>query len=138
MDQYTLQRFVDAQDAVFPQVLDELGRGHKTSHWMWFVFPQLRARGRSANARFFGIGSRSEALAYWRHALLAPRLRQCTGLMLAPHGRSAVQVLGPIDALKFRSSMTLFNAVAPDERCFGEALDRFFGGQPDAATLALL
>lgn len=137
-DPWHLRRFVDAQEAVFAQVLAELAAGDKTSHWMWFIFPQLRALGRSTTARHFGIASRDEALAYWQQPLLAARLRQCCTALLALHGRGAVQVLGKVDALKLRSSMTLFDAVAGDETCFGEVLDRFFGGQRDAVTLSLL
>ncbi|MEO7852458.1 MAG: DUF1810 domain-containing protein [Rubrivivax sp.] len=138
-DPWQLRRFVAAQDAVYAQVLAELSAGAKTSHWIWFVFPQLRALGRSNTARHYGIASRDEALAYWKHPLLAARLRRCCAALLALHERSAVMVLGEVDALKLCSSMTLFNAVAHrDEICFGAVLDRFFAGEQDAATLALL
>lgn len=137
-DVHNLQRFVDAQRGVYAQVVDELRRGRKTSHWIWFVFPQLAALGRSAMARRFGIASRDEALAYWRHPVLGMRLKECTGLMLGVEKRGAVDVLGPVDAMKFRSSMTLFDVVAPDEACFAQALQRFFDAQRDALTLAAL
>ncbi len=137
-DRWNLQRFIAAQDAVYAQVVAELAAGAKTSHWMWFIFPQLRALGRSATARHFGIASRDEALAYWHQPLLAARLRQCCAALLALQGRSAVQVFGDVDAQKLRSSMTLFDAVAGDETCFAAVLERFFDGVADAATLALL
>ncbi len=137
-DPHDLQRFVDAQDPVYERVLAELTRGAKTSHWMWFVFPQLRGLGRSATARRYGIGSAQVALAYWEHALLGPRLLECTGLLLGLEGGSARQILGTPDDLKLCSSMTLFEQVAPHEPAFGRALERYFGGIRDAATLALL
>jgi uncharacterized protein (DUF1810 family) len=133
-----LQRFVEAQDPVYAQVRAELAAGCKRSHWMWFVFPQLQGLGRSQTARYYGVASRQEALEYWQHPLLGPRLRECTALVLATHGQSAHDIFGSPDDLKFRSCMTLFAAVAADEPLFGQALQRFFGGQPDAATLALL
>lgn len=137
-DPYDLQRFVRAQEPVYAQVLAELAEGRKRSHWMWFVFPQLRGLGRSATAQHFGLASRAEAAAYGRHPLLGSRLRECTALVLALQGRSATQVFGPPDDLKFRSSMTLFAQVVPGEPAFRAALDRYFGGQADARTLALL
>lgn len=138
-DPHALQRFVDAQAPVYAQVRAELAAAAKRSHWMWFIFPQLAALGRSATARHFGIASREEALAYWRHPVLGPRLAECTALMLAaPAGRSALAVLGPPDDLKFRSCMTLFAQVAPEEPHFTAALARYFDGVPDARTLELL
>ena len=137
-DPHDLERFVAAQDAVFPQVLDELSRGRKTSHWMWFVFPQLRGLGRSATARHFGLASGGEAGAYWRHPLLGARLKEGSDLVLAVAGRSALQIFGPPDDLKFRSCMTLFEAVAPGEPVFARALETYFGGERDARTLELL
>ena len=133
-----LQRFVDAQAPVYGQVCAELAAGRKTSHWMWFVFPQLVALGRSATARFYGIASRAEALAYWRHPVLGPRLRHCTRLVLATGGTSAHAIFGSPDDLKLRSCMTLFAAVAPEEPVFTQVLARFYAGAPDAATIALL
>ncbi|MDH5539239.1 MAG: DUF1810 domain-containing protein [Rhizobacter sp.] len=137
-DLFKLQRFIDAQDPVYDRVCAELAAGAKASHWMWFVFPQLAALGRSATARHFGITSRDEASAYVRHPLLGARLKQCTELMLAVQGKSALQILGPPDDLKLRSSMTLFAQVAPDEPVYRQALDKYFGGNPDARTLELL
>jgi uncharacterized protein (DUF1810 family) len=138
-DPFDLQRFVDAQSRVYANVTAELATGLKTSHWMWFVFPQLKGLGRSSTALHYGIGSIDEARAYWRHPLLGARLQECCALLLAlPSGRSAAQVFGSIDVLKLKSCLTLFERAAPDETVFGALLDRFYGGQRDAATLALL
>jgi uncharacterized protein (DUF1810 family) len=137
-DLHDLQRFVAAQAPVYAQVRDELVRGTKQSHWMWFVFPQLKELGHSATARRYGIASRAEAAAYLAHPLLGARLIECTRLMLAVEGRSALDVLGPPDDLKFHSSMTLFAAVAGPASVFVQALERFFTGVADARTLALL
>ena len=138
-DPFDLQRFVDAQAGVYANVTAELGAGLKTSHWMWFVFPQLKGLGRSSTALHFGLGSLEEARAYWRHPLLGARLLECCALLLAlPSGRGALQVLGSIDALKLRSCLTLFERAAPSEAVFGALLERFHGGERDAATLALL
>lgn len=138
VDPHGLQRFVAAQDPVYAQVCAELAAGAKTSHWMWFIFPQHQALGRSATARHFGIASRAEALAYWQHPLLGARLKACTELVLAVRGKTALQLFGPPDDLKFRSCMTLFAHVAPDEPVFRQALEKYFGGAGDAATPALL
>ena len=138
-DPFDLQRFVDAQEGVYPSVTAELGAGLKTSHWMWFVFPQLKGLGRSSTALHFGLGSLDEARAYWRHPVLGTRLLQCCTLLLAlPPGRSALQVFGSIDVLKLRSCLTLFERAAPSEAVFGALLERFYGGERDAATLTLL
>ncbi|MBS0445563.1 MAG: DUF1810 domain-containing protein [Proteobacteria bacterium] len=138
-DPYDLQRFVRAQEPVYRDVLAELGAGRKTSHWMWFIFPQLAALGRSGTAKFYGIASRDEAVAYWKHAVLGPRLKECAGLVLAAAVRkSAHDIFGSPDDLKLRSSMTLFGAVAADEPVFGRVLDACHAGQPDPQTLALL
>jgi uncharacterized protein (DUF1810 family) len=137
-DPHDLQRFVAAQDTVYDQVRAELAAGRKTSHWMWFVFPQLKALGRSSTAQHYGIADRAEALAYWQHPLLGERLRHCTSLVVGVDGRSVHQIFGSPDDLKFRSCMTLFAAVAPDEPVFAQALQKYFGGVPDARTLELL
>ncbi len=138
-DPFDLERFLAAQAPVYAQVRAELAAGAKTSHWMWFVFPQLRGLGHSPMAQRYGIGSLAEAQAYARHPLLGARLRECTALMLAaPPGRSAREILGDVDAAKFRSSMTLFARAAPDEPRFAAALARFFGGEADPRTVALL
>jgi len=133
-----LQRFVQAQDAVEASVRDELAAGRKTGHWMWFVFPQLRGLGRSEMAWYFGIESRQEALAYWQHPVLGRRLQEYTALALATLEKTAHDIFGTPDDLKFHSCMTLFAAVAPDEPLFKQALMRFFGGQLDEKTRALL
>ncbi len=136
-DAFELQRFVDAQEPVYRQVCGELAAGRKTSHWMWFVFPQLKGLGASAMAQRYGIGSTAEARAYWAHPLLGPRLKQCTELVLATEGRTAHEIFGTPDDLKFRSCMTLF-AQATADPVFRRALEHYFGGQPDAATLKRL
>ena len=133
-----LTRFVEAQDRVYAAVRGELAAGNKTSHWMWFIFPQLKALGRSSIAKYFGIESRSEALAYWQHPVLGKRLKECTQLALAAGDKTAHEIFGSPDDLKFCSYMTLFAQVVPDEPVFGEALDCFFNGQLDAMTLGLL
>jgi uncharacterized protein (DUF1810 family) len=138
-DPFDLQRFVDAQSRVYASVTAELAAGLKTSHWMWFVFPQLKGLGRSSTALHYGIGSLDEARSYWQHPVLGARLRECCALLRAlPPQRTALQVFGSIDALKLRSCLTLFERVAPDEPLFGALLDRFYGGERDAATLGLL
>jgi uncharacterized protein (DUF1810 family) len=133
-----LQRFIDAQDPVYAEVLRELTAAAKRTHWMWFVFPQLRGLGRSAMALRYGIESIDEARAYLRHAVLGPRLRECTALVLRARNKSAHDIFGSPDDLKLRSCMTLFGEVAGAEPAFRQVLERFFDGQPDARTLALL
>jgi uncharacterized protein (DUF1810 family) len=135
---HDLGRFVAAQERVWPEVVAELAAGRKRTHWMWFVFPQAAGLGSSAMAQRYAIGSLDEARAYLAHAVLGARLREATRLMLRHAGKPGEAVLGPIDALKFRSSMTLFAEAAPDEALFGEALGAFAGGEPDLRTLALL
>jgi uncharacterized protein (DUF1810 family) len=137
-DPYHLQRFVDAQEPVFEQARAELQNGAKRSHWMWFIFPQIRGLGHSDTARRFAISSRQEAEAYLRHPTLGPRLRECSGLATLVQGRSARQIFGPTDELKFRSCMTLFAHVTPDNAVFEAALRKYFGGEPDHLTLDLL
>ena len=135
----SLARFVQAQKGLYPQALAELRAGAKRSHWMWFIFPQINGLGRSAMAQFYAIADTAEAQAYLRHDLLGLRLRECTEAMLGWAGkRSASAILGSIDALKFRSSMTLFEACAGDPAPFAAALDRFYSGERDEATLTLL
>ena len=137
-ERFNLQRFVDAQASVFEQVLAELRSGRKSSHWMWFVFPQLRGLGSSALATRFGIASLAEAAAYLQHPLLGERLRQCSRLVIDANRGSITQLFAPPDDLKFRSSMTLFLHASADRRVFQEALERYFGGVPDALTLERL
>lgn len=133
-----LQRFVQAQAGDYAQALAELRAGRKTSHWIWYVLPQLRGLGHSPRSQHYGLAGRDEARAYAAHALLGPRLVDCVQAMLAQPTRDAAQILGPVDALKFRSCLTLFAAVAPEQPCYAAALQRFYGGEPDAATLRLL
>ena len=137
-DPYDLQRFVEAQDPVYDAVCAELSNGRKESHWMWFIFPQLRGLGHSHMAHKFGISSRQEAEAYLKHPVLGPRLRECSHLVNLVEGRSIHQILGYPDDLKFKSSMSLFASVAPDEHVFREALQKYFGGELDRLTLELL
>jgi len=132
-----LDRFLSAQALVHDQALAELRRGRKTSHWMWFIFPQIAGLGQSAMARRYAIASAGEARAYLAHPLLGPRLIEATNAVVAARG-SAEAILGGIDAIKLRSAMTLFAAVADDPTPFQAALDRFYDGAPDPATLALL
>ena len=137
-DPHNVQRFVDAQHGVFAQALAELRAGSKQSHWMWFVFPQLAGLGRSPTARFFGFAALDDARAYLLHPLLGSRLRQCVEALLNWAGeRSADEVLGAVDAMKLRSSLTLFDLVEPGG-IFERGLVEFFGGRRDELTLALL
>ena len=134
----SLERFVEAQDGVYDAVRAELAGGKKQTHWMWFVFPQRRGLGTSEAARYFGIASRGEAQAFLEHPVLGARLRECVELVLAVDGRTALAIFGSPDVLKFRSSMTLFREVAPEEPLFQRALDAFFDGLPDPRTLELI
>jgi len=133
-----LERFVEAQAGAYAQALAELRAGRKRSHWMWFVFPQMAGLGTSPTARFYAIASADEARAYLGHPLLGPRLRECAGALLAHRGAAAEAMLGPVDAMKLRSSMTLFEAVADDPAPFAAVLDDFYGGERGRATLRLL
>jgi uncharacterized protein (DUF1810 family) len=137
-DSFDLERFVAAQAGSYVDALAELKAGRKRSHWMWFVFPQLAGLGRSETARFYGIRSADEARAYLNHALLGARLRECCAALLHHQGTPAETILGSIDALKLKSSMTLFEAVADDPAPFAAVLDAFYGGARDPLTLDLL
>lgn len=136
-DPFDLERFVAAQDGVYPTVCSELRAGAKRSHWIWFIFPQLRGLGRSPAAQRYGITSLAEAGAYLRHPVLGSRLRECATLLLAHQGRSATSILGYPDDLKVRSSMTLF-ARAGDDAVYRAVLDAFYDGREDPATRQLL
>jgi uncharacterized protein (DUF1810 family) len=136
-DPYNLRRFTDAQDRIYDAALAELHSGSKQGHWMWFIFPQLAGLGRSPTAQLFGIGSLDEARAYLEHPLLGPRLRRCVEALLPSKGRSAEQILGSIDAMKLRSSLTLFDRIEP-RGIFAKALAAFYASEPDEQTLALL
>ncbi|SPM42622.1 Uncharacterized protein, DUF1810 family [Mycobacterium numidiamassiliense] len=137
-DPFDLNRFVTAQAPVYGQVVGELRDGRKRSHWMWFVFPQLRGLGGSAMAIRYGIASLAEARAYLDHDLLGPRLRECTDLVNRVQGRSVGQIFGSPDDLKLCSSMTLFALAADDDQDFTALLDKYYGGERDALTLARL
>ncbi len=139
-DPYDLERFVNAQnaDGIYERALGELRRGHKTSHWMWFVFPQIAGLGQSAMSRRFAISSLEEAKRYLRHDVLGPRLLECADVVAQTATGSAERILGAVDAQKLRSSMTLFLRSAPDESLFGRVLDVYFDGLPDAATDQLI
>ena len=133
-DAFDLDRFVQAQDPVLAQVRRELAEGRKRSHWMWFVFPQLKGLGRSATARHYGIASLAEARAYLAHPVLGRRLAECAALVNRVEGRSVHEIFGSPDDLKFHSSMTLFAAADPDAPVFREALDKHFAGALDPLT----
>ena len=134
-DATSLDRFVDAQRGVYDAVLAELRAGRKTSHWMWFIFPQIAGLGRSAMAQRYAIASLAEAQAYVAHPVLGPRLLECARVLTEREGTSADAVFGGIDAVKLRSSMTLFARAAPDEPVFRAVLDQYFDGAFDQATL---
>lgn len=138
IDAFDLERFVAAQAPVYARVLDELHQGRKQSHWMWFVFPQLAGLGSSPMAQRYAITSAAEASAYLLHPVLGPRLRECTRLVNAIEGRDIHAIFGSSDDMKFRSSMTLFSAATTDNAEFLTALDKYFGGARDTATLARL
>ena len=133
--QASLERFVQAQEPVIERVLAELRAGRKTSHWMWFVFPQIRGLGHSPMAQHFAIASRAEAEAYLSDPILGPRLRECARLVNEIEGRGIEEIFGYPDHLKFRSSMTLFAHVTADNKVFVDALSKYFGGEGDPLTL---
>src|SRR4029077_20694438 len=148
VDPFNLQRFVDAQQHVIASVIAELRHGRKRSHWMWFIFPQLKGLGHTAQSKFFGITSLQEAAAYLQHPVLGPRLNECTQLVNAVEGHSAEDIFGEIDAMKFRSSMTLFAKAtpakaapakaAPENQIFIDALEKYFAGEFDPLTIDYL
>ena len=138
LDRYNLQRFIEAQNPVYQRVLSELREGRKRTHWMWFIFPQIRGLGQSEISQRFSIGSLYEAEAYFQHPILGSRLKECTELVNAVQGRSIEDIFGYPDHLKFRSSMTLFAHAAPGEKIFNEAIDKYFAGAPDEFTLSRL
>jgi uncharacterized protein (DUF1810 family) len=137
---FDLARFVTAQDdnGVYQRALDELRAGRKQTHWMWFVFPQIAGLGHSGTARHFAVSGLGEVVAYLADPVLGPRLRECASALTSLPGSDAVAVLGPIDAMKLRSSMTLFAEGAPDDTVFREVLEKYFHGVPDQKTLDLL
>jgi uncharacterized protein (DUF1810 family) len=129
-----LRRFVEAQDGVYERALGELRRGRKTGHWMWFVFPQIAGLGFSAMSQRYAIGSLAEARSYLAHPVLGTRLRECAAAVVAVEDSSAEQIFGEIDAVKLRSSMTLFHRADPAEPVFEAVLEKYFAGRPDPAT----
>ena len=137
-DAYNLQRFLDAQEPVYDTVLDELQAGRKSSHWIWFIFPQIAGLGHSAMAQQFAIGSLDEAKAYLQHPVLGQRLRECTELVLDVSGRRVNEIFPYPDNLKFRSCMTLFSTATTDNAIFKDALLKYFDGKPDEQTLDIL
>jgi uncharacterized protein (DUF1810 family) len=137
-DPYNLQRFVEAQAPIYDQVLAELRAGSKRTHWMWFIFPQISGLGSSPMAIRYALSSKQEAAAYLNHPILGPRLRECTHLVTQVEGRSIDQIFGYPDDLKFRSSMTLFTHATPDNQVFLDALQKYFDGKFDPATLRQL
>ncbi len=137
-DPYGLQRFVDAQNPVYEKVCSELRDGRKKSHWMWYIFPQIEGLGSSQLARRFSLSSLAEAAAYLEHPTLGPRLAECTSLVNLVERRPIEQIFGYPDDLKFRSSMTLFAHATPNNRVFIDALQKYFSGEFDPATLARL
>jgi uncharacterized protein (DUF1810 family) len=137
-DRFGLSRFVEAQAHDYDVALAELRAGRKRTHWIWYVFPQLRGLGRSGASHLYGVSGGEEAREYLAHAVLGERLRECVRAMLVHKDVSAREILGEVDAMKFRSCLTLFTAVAPEEPLFAEALERFFGGDLDEETLRLL
>jgi uncharacterized protein (DUF1810 family) len=139
-DPYRLSRFVTAQndDDTYASVVAELRAGHKVTHWMWFIFPQIVGLGHSATAREYAISNVAEARAYLDHPVLGARLLECTQLLLATNDRTATQILGATDAMKLRSSMTLFHAADPTNSVYQQVLDKYFQSQPDEATATRL
>ena len=137
MGEFNPERFIRAQEGVYSDALRELHTGHKQSHWMWFIFPQLAGLGHSSTARYYALDNLDQARAYLRHPLLGARLRECTSATLAIDGRTVDEIFGPVDALKFRSSLTLFSRAAGDESLFARALAKFCTDE-DQRTLALL
>jgi uncharacterized protein (DUF1810 family) len=137
-DPYNLDRFVNAQNPVYDQVCSELRNGRKTSHWMWFIFPQIRGLGSSEVSIKYSISSLEEARAYLAHAILGPRLRECTRLVNRIESLSAEDIFGSTDAMKFRSSITLFANATADNQVFMDALQKYFGGKFDPLTMERL
>jgi len=138
IDRHDLGRFLEAQDAVHDRALAELTAGRKQSHWMWFIFPQIAGLGSSWMSCRYAIGSMAEATAYLAHPVLGSRLGMCVQAVLGHSSKGAEAILGPVDALKLWSSLTLFDLVADDDPLFARGLHAFFGGQPDKATIEIL
>jgi len=137
-DPFDLSRFTSAQEGVYDQVLAELRSGEKRSHWMWFIFPQIDGLGSSSMARRYSIKSIDEARHYLRHPILGARLQECAEAVLGIKGRSASEILGNLDDMKLKSSMTLFSSVASPGSAFANVLDKYFEGERDSGTLRIL
>ncbi len=137
-DDFNLSRFIDAQQQSYASALAELKRGRKESHWIWYILPQLKGLGRSHFSQLYGISDLTEARAYVAHPVLGPRLIECIETLMNHREASAEAMLGAVDALKFRSCLTLFSQAAPSVSLFTTALDQFFAGQPDPKTISLL
>lgn len=138
MNTHSIERFIEPQDFLYATALAEIKAGKKSSHWMWFIFPQLRGLGRSAMARIYGIEGLDEAWAYLSHPILSARLTEISEALLQLNTQNPEEILGEIDARKLQSSMTLFALISEDGSVFHQVLDRFYGGQMDAHTLELL
>jgi uncharacterized protein (DUF1810 family) len=137
-NEFNLSRFIIAQENSYTTALSELRAGKKRSHWIWYVFPQIKGLGNSSNSEFYGLAGLAEARAYLNHPLLGHRLKEATAALLAHRLQNATAILGEIDALKFKSCLTLFSLADPSERMFTDALEQFFAGKPDARTIELL
>ena len=133
-----MQKFIEAQEAIYPQILSELEAGRKVSHWMWFIFPQIQGLGRSSTAQYYAIKDAEQAQAYLRHPVLGARLKECAEILLRLKGKTAIDIFGDIDAVKLRSSMTLFSEVAGQDTVFARVLKKYFNAEPDALTLQIL
>lgn len=133
-----LDRFLEAQRGDYAAALAEVRRGRKTSHWMWYIFPQIAGLGQSSTARYYSIRDLEEAREYYAHPVLGQRLREITSVLLALRGSDPVAVFGGIDSMKLKSSMTLFTAAAPDDPLFRQVLDKYYGGEQDSLTMRLL
>lgn len=134
---FDLQRFLSAQERCYSQVLAELRSGQKRSHWIWYIFPQLKGLGYSYNSNYYGVDGKEEAIEYLNHSVLGRRLREASEAVLGVEGRDIVSIMSPVDALKLKSSMTLFDAVSPGD-VFAEVLERYYAGERDALTLKML
>ncbi len=133
-----MQKFIDAQEAVYQQVLSELEAGRKVSHWMWFIFPQIQGLGRSSTVKYYAIKDAEQAQVYLKHPVLAARLKECAEILLRLKGKTAIDIFGDIDAVKLRLSMTLFSVVAGQDSVFSKVLKKYFNAEPDALTLQML
>ena len=134
----SLNRFLEAQENIYPRALQELHNGKKTSHWMWFIFPQIEGLGHSSTAKYYSIRSIKEARDYVAHPVLGERLLECANILVNLSGKTASAIFGYPDDLKLRSSMTLFNYVAPEYNVFADVLEKYFGGEEDEKTLLIL